>query len=188
MQCRISKMLQNLSPGWVVLLSLLVFLLFTALVLPAQAAQAELASQGAASPDTSLFYTAAELYEMARAYGEVGRQAYIRARFTFDLLWPLVYLTFLATSLSWIYQRAFPPASSWQNANLVPFLAALLDYSENISTSRVMSRYPNLTPGIAGLAGIFTFLKWLLVSGSLLLLLLGLLVDSARWLRKKKLA
>ena len=58
------------------------------------------------TPDTSLYYTAADLYRMAEGYGPQGRTAYIRARFTFDVAWPLVYLAFLVTALSWLINRA----------------------------------------------------------------------------------
>lgn len=64
---------------------------------------------------------------MAEAYGESGRQAYIRARFTFDLVWPLVYTLFLATAISWVLGRAFALDSCWQRANLAPLLNAIFD-------------------------------------------------------------
>lgn len=45
-----------------------------------QATRAEQDTGSAKSPDTSLFYTPADLYRMAEAYGEEGRRAYVRAR------------------------------------------------------------------------------------------------------------
>jgi hypothetical protein len=48
----------------VTLLALAVFLLFSALVLPQQARQAEESSAGAGSPDRSFFYSPADLYAM----------------------------------------------------------------------------------------------------------------------------
>ena len=47
------------------------------------------------SPDTSLIYSEADLYDMAENYGEMGRKAYIKLRWTFDLVWPFVYTLFL---------------------------------------------------------------------------------------------
>jgi hypothetical protein len=57
--------------------------------------------------------------------------------------------------------------------NLLPFLGMIGDYLENISTSIVMGRYPLATPVIDWMAGIFTTLKWLLIGGSFIGLLLG---------------
>ena len=93
----------------VLVVLLVIFLLFTALVLPKGSSQAALETNASGSPDLSLFYSVDKLYQMADAYGETGRDAYIRARFTFDLIWPLVYTLFLATAISWVYQMAFTP-------------------------------------------------------------------------------
>ena len=180
----LSKILHTRSTGPVTLIALVIFLLFTALVLPQQAADAEANAGGAASPDTSLVYTPAELYAMAEAYGPEGRAAYIRARFTFDLVWPLVYAAFLATAISWLSRRAFPAGSPGLWANLVPVIGALLDYLENIAAALVVGRYPARTPIVDLLAPAFTFLKWIFVGGSFAVLLLVLV--AALWHRLRE--
>jgi hypothetical protein len=169
-----SAWLRQVSTRPVVLVALVIFALFTALVLPRQAASAETETGEAGSPDSSLFYTPTDLYRMAEASGEAGRAAYVRARFTFDLIWPLVYTVFLATAISWMYARAFLADSRWQRANLAPLLGALFDYLENLSTSLVMARYPAHTPGVDLLAPVFTLVKWVFVGGSFVLLLIGI--------------
>jgi hypothetical protein len=185
MGARLSDWLHRQSTGWVTLAALVVFLLFTALVLPNQAAQADAETGGAGSPDTSLVYTPAALYRLAEAYGPAGRRAYIRARFTFDVIWPLVYTAFLGAAISWLYRRAFPAGSVWQRLNLAPVLGALLDYLENVATSLVMARYPLRTPVVAELAPVFTLLKWICVGGSFALLLIGAGVGLWRWLQRQ---
>lgn len=178
---QVSDWLRTVSRGWVALAALLIFLLFSALVLPQQATVAEQETGSADSPDTSFFYTPRDLYQMAEAYGEQGRQAYVRARFTFDLVWPLVYALFLVTAISWVFGRAFAPGSRWQRANLAPLLGALFDYLENLSTSLVMLRYPDQTPVVDLLAPLFTLSKWSLLGASFLLLSAGLAIAAWRW-------
>lgn len=185
MDTRISDWLRRVSTGWVALAALVIFLLFTALVLPQQATKAEQETGGADSPDTSFFYAPDDLYRMAKAYGEPGRQAYIRARFTFDLVWPLVYTLFLVTAISWVFGRAFAPDSRWQRANLAPLLGALFDYLENLSTSLVMLRYPAQTAVVDLLAPVFTALKWGLLGASFLLLIAGIVVAVWRRIKQK---
>jgi hypothetical protein len=85
----------------------------------------------------------------------------------------MVYTFFLVTSISWIYQRLLPAGSLWRMINLLPFLGMIGDYLENISTSIVMWRYPQATPVIDWMAGILTTLKWLLIAGSFIGLLVG---------------
>ena len=182
---RFSDWLHRVSRGWVALSAMLIFLLFSALVLPQQATKAEQDTGSSDSPDTSFFYTPGDLYRMAEAYGEQGRQAYIRARFTFDLVWPLVYTLFLTTSISWVFGRAFAPDSRWQRANLMPILGALFDYLENLSTSLVMLRYPEQTAVVDALAPVFTALKWLFLGASFLLLFAGMAIAAWRWMASR---
>jgi len=173
------------STGWVALSALVVFVLFTALVLPGQSAQAEGEAADAGSPDLSLWYSPGDLYRMAEAYGEQGRKAYVRARFTFDLVWPVVYGAFLTTAIGWLYTRAFAPDSRWRLANLAPPLGVVLDYMENVSTSVVMLRYPNRTPVVDTLAPIFTGVKWVFVGASFVLLVVGMAVAAWQWARAR---
>jgi hypothetical protein len=181
---KISNELYKLSTGWAALAGLVIFLLFTALVLPGQSQKAELVSQGAGSPDTSFIYSADDLYRMAKAYGEQGRQEYVRARFTFDLVFPLVYTFFLLTSVSWVLARAFPSASRWRLLNLLPLAGMLFDYLENIAASLVMLRYPAPAGIIGALASFFTPLKWILIAISFAVLVISLALVLIRWIRQ----
>ncbi len=181
----ISDWLRKASTGWVALTALLIFLLFSAMVLPQQATRMEKETGSAESPDMSLFYSRGDLNRIAESYGEQGRQAYVRARFTFDLVWPMVYTFFLATAISWVFGRAFAPISLWQRANLAPLLGALFDYLENLSTSLVMLRYPDQTAVVDLLAPVFSALKWSLLGASIVLLLCGIMVAAWRWMRKR---
>jgi hypothetical protein len=178
-----SEWLHQISNTWVALSGLAIFLLFSALVLPGQSARAEAYTTGVGSPDTSFLYSRADLYDTAEAYGEAGRKAYVRSRFTFDVIFPLVYTLVLGTAISWVYSRAFPPHSRWRLANLAPLAGAFLDYLENVATSVVMLRYPNQTAVVDALAPVFTLVKWIFVGGSFALLLAGAVVGIWQWIR-----
>jgi succinate dehydrogenase hydrophobic anchor subunit len=52
----LSNWLYTVSTGWVALVALLVFFLFSVLVLPGQSSQAEAVSGESGSPDMSFFY------------------------------------------------------------------------------------------------------------------------------------
>lgn len=177
----LSDWIHRVSNGWAVAASLLIFLLFIAWVLPSQASKAEAATGGVGSPDMSFFYSADELYQMASRYGKDGREAYIRARLTFDLVWPLVYGIFLSMGISWTFRKAFSGEGPWKRANLVPVLGVLFDFLENVSTSLVMARYPRPTAVLDGLASGFTMVKWILVAGSFALFLIGIVMGLLRW-------
>ena len=182
----ISNWIRRISNGWVTLSFFVLFILFVAFVLPGQASGAKVNTGSDRSPDMSFYYSADELYHIAQDYGEQGRAAYIKARFTFDLIWPLVYMAFLTTTLSWSYHQAFKPDSFFQRVNLAPVFGMLFDYLENIATSIVMFRYPTHTIIVASLAPILTLLKWVFVGGSFALLVLGLVFGTIRWVHAKK--
>lgn len=183
---RFSDRLYQITNGKVALAATVVFLLFTVLVLPSQSENTGEQSRDVGSPDTLLFYSVEKLYELAEAYTEEGRDAYVRARFTFDLIWPLVYAFFLTATTGWVFKKAIPAAGWWQRANIVPVLGMLFDYLENIATSLVMVRYPARTAVIDSLAPLFTSIKWIFVAGSFALLFIGTVVLLWKWINGAK--
>ena len=181
---RLSRLIHTFSIGWVALAALVGFLLFTALVLPGQAQQAEAYSEDVGSPDSSFFYTADQLYSFAEGYGPEGRAAYIRARWTFDVVWPLVYTLFLTTAISWLVKKSGHQDGWLRYLTLLPLLGMLLDLLENTAASIVMARYPRMTPLLAYLAGSLTALKWILIGLSFAALFLALILILWKWVKK----
>jgi hypothetical protein len=183
---RLSNFFYRLSTGRVALAAFLGFLLFAGTVLPQQARKADVYSNGAGSPDTSRMYSAEELYQLAEAYGAQGRAEYVYARFTFDLIFPAVYLLFLVTSLSWSLAQVFAESNRLRLLNLFPVFGWAFDMLENISAALVFQRFPNPTPIVANLAGMFTFIKWVFVYGSFLILVLACFAALWIYIRSRK--
>ncbi len=165
-----SKWFYKISKDSLVIASILIFIIFGMTVLPDQSAKAEIYSADTGTPDLSLFYSPADLIRMAESYGPEGRQAYVYARFTFDLVFPLVYAFFLITSTSWLLERLIPAENPWRKLNLIPLIGMLFDLLENGSAAWVMRAYPNQANIAAITASIFTPLKWLFVIASFIIL------------------
>lgn len=180
---KISAFFYRVSRGWVTLLAVVVFLVFSTWQLPQQNARADQYSQGIGSPDTSLFYSGGELFSMAKWYGMEGRSAYLRARWTFDLAFPFVYTFFLVTAVSWVLNRALPERSRLRLLNLLPLAAIAFDFLENSMTSIVMWGFPSRIAIAEGLAVVATPLKWLTLAISFLVLLIGLLTMLVKRIR-----
>lgn len=172
---RLSGWLTKISSGWLAGISVVVFILFMVFVLPGQAEKAAAYAGDAGSPDTSFFYTPDKLYQIAEIYGEEGRQAYVQARFTFDLLFPIVYGIFLITTISWLAKQSSLGNTRWYLFNLLPVAGVIFDLLENGMATLVMSAYPDRLAAAALLASIFTPMKWFFVYGSFfaLIILLG---------------
>jgi hypothetical protein len=180
---RLSDWLYQASSARVALISLAIFVIFMAAVLPTQAADSERYASEAGSPDLSFFYTKEDLYRMAEAYGESGRQAYVQSRLTFDFFWPIAYALFFSTTISWLFMRGLSPEGLIRRLNITPLLGAIFDYLENVGASLVMTRYPETTQLVDTLTPLFTLTKWILVGGSVVLLLAGIVIAAARGVR-----
>jgi len=179
---RVAERLAHGVWGWMALGAVVLFVLFTAMVLPAQAEVGAFYTVRYAAPDTSVWYFPDDLYAAAEAWGREGRAAYVHARVTFDVIWPLVYGTFLLTTLAWVWARGTAAGSRWRGVALLPIVGVALDYAENVCTATVMARYPARTPVLAELAPLFTAGKWLALSASFLLLGIGVIIAlAARW-------
>jgi hypothetical protein len=171
---RISDFFYRFSTGWIALIGTVIFVAFSVMALPTQSAQTETYSHGLGSPDTTLFYNSKTIIGMAEAYGEEGRAAYLQARWTFDLAFPLVYTFFMITSISFLFARCSWNSSRIRLLNLAPLAALVFDLAENTSASVVMAAFPQQHTWGQFLAPIFTPIKWFFVTFSLLLVLLGL--------------
>lgn len=173
---RLSQYFYSKASFWAFLLSFALFVVFMILVLPSEASSSDQVIGSVPSPDTSFYYSKAELYQMAEAYGQEGRYYYVDSRITFDILWPLVYTFFLINAISWIFNKTILEESKLRLLNLVPLIGILFDYLENITNMVVMFRYPQPTDILASLAGVITSLKWVFVGGSFLILVFGVVL------------
>lgn len=166
-----------------VLITGVIFLVFMIFVLPGEAKKSEDLGLEQ-SPDTSFFYTKEELYSIAESYGEEGRTFYIHQRFTFDFVWPIAYGLFLAAGLAYVTKKS---NSTWvRRSYLLPIIAVFIDYLENMMTATVMHRYPEETILLGDLAGYMTSLKWITLTLSFLLLIIGIYLFTIRKIKEKK--
>jgi hypothetical protein len=155
--------------GIIVLLSLIIFVLFTATVLPAEAARS--ADLGLVeSIDTSFFYSATRLYEIIKSYSYEVRMRYIYQRFTFDLVWPLVYGFFIISSTWYLLKEIKLPYKN--TLKYLPIMAVIFDFLENILVSLLMYLYPIQINILGWIASLFTSLKWITLSSSFILIII----------------
>ena len=157
--------------GRIFLVGLLIFIIFLAVVLPWESQRSSERLGFDRTPDTSFIYNQADLYEMAEAYGEEGRSYYIRSRFTFDIIWPLVYFFFLWSGITLVLRKF--SSRLIRGFLLFPLLGTVFDFLENSGASLVMYRYPAETILIDQLTPVFTFLKWIFIYISFIILLVG---------------
>jgi hypothetical protein len=151
---------------WIVLTTWFIFIFFMVVILPAVVLQTE-AIGITESIDTNFSFQANEIYRIIGSYGVDGRSYYLLQRWTFDLVWPLAYGLPLFATL-----RLFLPQvlnQRWGFISKLPLLAVGLDYLENIIFSIIVVAYPNEFTWLAFVGVSVSLLKWLTLSGAMLL-------------------
>jgi hypothetical protein len=148
--------------------SVAVLAVFMATILPAKAADAALYTPAGASFDTSFFYTPAQAIERVGLYSPEARAAYVYDRWTFDLVWPLVYGFFLLSG--WAFGLScllLENTGGWYRGCfawlLVPAMAVIFDLIENTAVTVLMLAYPASPFTAAVVASAGTLIKWILV-------------------------
>jgi hypothetical protein len=106
---------------------------------------------------------------MAQDYGEEGRRAYVLMRFTFDLIYPFVYLFFLVAIITKLLSF-LPKTSRFRCFNIIPLFAVLFDFAENILAAVVIGMYPQKIMLAASIAPYATMLKWMFIGVSFVLI------------------
>jgi hypothetical protein len=159
---------------YVVIASLIAFLLFIFLVLPFEMSKSiELGLLE--MPDTKFYYTSTKLYMIAESYLESGRSYYIQRRFSFDIIWPIVYGAFIFITSSYLVIKTKSNKKLVYNSLYLILYGVMFDFLENIFVSIVMAIYPVKTYGIDILAGVMTMFKWIFIYGSFIFLIIILL-------------
>ncbi len=157
---RIRKLLS--SPLFLVASGAL-FVWFLSAVLPAQSAMAKAWTPEGANFDLSFFYSPSRALDMAAAYTTEGRLAYIAARWSFDLVWPIVYGLFVLSAWSFSLGRVAPGFCGRDLVAGLTLLGPAFDFVENISATVLLASWPG-RPRLAALtASIGTSLKWIFV-------------------------
>ena len=179
MLTRFSEYIQSRASGRRIVILFVGMMAFILLTLPI----AEEASAGIEGLDSRGFYSLAEAHSTVASYSPAGRDSLRVFYLTVDVINPLLYASFFALLISWVFQRAFPMESRLQRMNLLPVAAIFFDLLENSSVVRLFSAYPAQPDSIARLAQIGSAGKFSLVSLSALLILVGLLTLGWKRLR-----
>lgn len=168
-----------------VLIFTALFIVFMIVVLPLFAKQMNEVVGDVSSPDTSLWYSSYDLYWMAFLHGVEGRSLYITQRFSFDLIWPIVYGLFMLSAVGYgISNYKFLNANS--SLKYIPILAVVFDYLENIFASIVFYRFPDETHFIAEMTPVFTLMKWIYVGLGMLLAISIIVYMGIEYIKEKR--
>jgi hypothetical protein len=137
-------------------------------------------SGGKIIPDISLYQSADNLTETLSAWGAEGRLNYKRYQFR-DFIYPMVY----ATLLIGLMVRLIRPKSLniWL---FFPLLALIFDFIENYFLRIIVYDFPYLNPSYVSFASVSTFLKWVFVASSILIIILAYRNRRKKYIREQE--
>lgn len=118
--------------------------------------------------DLQLAFSAPRLASVLEQWGEAGVRAYVEGMWL-DFLYPLAYALALSGWIAALTRRAEQPPARWQlTLFALPFLAAALDYVENLLHLLMFAVLQTLPPVLVFLASLAAAVKWSLAGVSVL--------------------
>lgn len=165
----LSSLLNRIANWKTLLLFLVAYMLFPGYIFKnAEQKINELAGSPIGIIDLTFGFKPQETLKMVDAYGDAGRAYYASVEMTADVAYPLVYAFFFGILLSLLYRK-----TSYARVNLLPFLAMLFDYAENVNIVTLLKTFPQQSMAVASLCEVFKLLKWVTFGIIILLVLYG---------------
>ncbi len=114
--------------------------------------------------DLYFHYTPDDAYSLLSYYGPEGRKIFLWG-LLIDTIFPLIYGLFLWMSITFLATHSHLSLSKRAGnvLQLLPVLAVVLDYIENIFEVWMTLGYPQAVKGIASISGWVTTLKWIAI-------------------------
>lgn len=141
------------------------------------------------APDMKLFdmspggYSLEYAGELLTAIGEAGRQTYLALQLPVDFVYPGLFAVTYTLLLIWLFKKGFAQESSVFYLALVPAVAGLFDYLENIGIIMMLRSFPDISAATVAFASMSSVIKSVSTVGFYLLLLFGIAAFVKRRIR-----
>ena len=154
------RFMQKYSIGKVIsvlfLLTMTVYITMLSYSIPAVSAFAPELPIFDLSPSGYSFTYASELLN---SLGAEGRNLYLSIQLPLDFIYPGLFSITYSLLLIWLFGKTFNVNSKIYYFALVPFLAGIFDYVENVFIIKMISSFPDLQVTTVKIASAFTVLK-----------------------------
>lgn len=169
----LSHKFKKYAKGWLIFFLLVIDIFFMSYLLPTVGAAITRDSTSGVPIDLMFFYTPQTVYKLIAEYGDAARETYRSIALTVDIAHPVVYTLLFSLLITWLFQKGYDSKSRMQKYNVVPMGAFAADLLENTGIITMLSIYPSTPAIVAWLTTIFTMTKWLFVSASIALVIVG---------------
>jgi len=105
--------------------------------------------------------------------GAEGRNLYLSIQLPLDLIYPGLFSITYSLLLVWLFGKTFNGNSKIYYFALVPLLAGIFDYVENVFIIKMINSFPDLQVNTVKIASIFSVLKSSFTTVFFILLIVG---------------
>jgi len=127
-------------------------------------------------------YDPAYLHKLLITLGEKGRNLYLFKQIPFDMIYPFLYGFSFSLLLAYIYKLLFSKENIFRFFCLLPFVASVFDYAENLSIAMLLYTFPDFSVANAFMANSFTILKSFFTVFSFILVFAGVIAVFVKWI------
>lgn len=133
------------------------------------------------SPGGYSFGYAVELLDVL---GSKGRDLYLYQQLPLDFIYPGLFAVSCCLLLFWLFSKSLNSTSKMFYFCLIPIVAGMFDYLENICIVLMLKSYPDVTESLVSTASFMTILKSGFTTAFFVLLLMGIVLFLKRkWIR-----
>lgn len=118
-------------------------------------------------------YSFAHADELLNTLGIEGRATYLSTQLPIDFIYPGLFSITYSLLLVWLFGKTFSIHSKIYYFALVPFLAGMFDYAENIFIIKMINSFPELQASTVKIASTLTILKSSFTTFFFILLVVG---------------
>lgn len=140
-------------------------------------------TNGANILDFEFGYSTAEAYDLLTALGEQGRSFYLTRIIPIDFPFPFTYMLFYAGWIALLVKNTVPNSKA-KYFLIVPILAMLFDWIENIGIIAMLRNYPSLPVWAVTTSSVSGMLKTIFTVSSIAIIAILFVVFMIRKKRK----
>ncbi|RUT79995.1 hypothetical protein [Ancylomarina longa] len=124
--------------------------------------------------------------ELFSSLGENGRETYLTSQIPVDMIYPLLFGLSYCLLLGYFLKKLNKLNSPFLYLCLLPVIAGISDYLENIGIITMLNNYPDLTETMVNATNTFTVLKSISTSVFFIALIVILIILGIKFVKRNK--
>ena len=124
--------------------------------------------------------------ELFSSLGEKGRETYLTSQIPVDMIYPLLFALSNCLLIGYFLKKLNKLKKPYLYLCLLPVIAGIADYMENIGTIMMLNNYPNLTETAVNVTNTFTVLKSISTSIFFIALIILLIILGIKFVKRNK--